>query len=84
MFRKTATALALVIATAAPALASDNVTLTDQTRTQIRDKLTAEGYDVRKIKTEDGLYEAYVLKDGQRLEIFLDANLNVVRSKIDD
>ena len=44
----------------------------------------AEGYKVRKIDMEDGMIEAYVLKDGQRLELYLDAALNVVRSKIDD
>ena len=77
-------ALALSFAVAPAAFASDYGKLSDETRTQITQKLTAEGYEVRKIKTEDGLYEAYALKDGQKFEIYLDAQLNVVRTKIDD
>ncbi len=35
-------------------------------------KLTAAGYDVRRIRVSMRCYEAYVTKDGQRLELFLD------------
>ena len=48
---------------------------------QITAKLSEEGYEVRKVKTEDGLYEAYALKNGEKFEIFMDADLNVVRTK---
>ncbi len=75
-------ALATLIATGA--FASDSVKLTDEVKQQIADKLTSEGYKVGKIKTEDGLYEAYARKDGQRLEVFLNAGLEIVRTKIDD
>ncbi|WP_137700155.1 PepSY domain-containing protein [Marimonas lutisalis] len=84
MFKTTVAALALAIATTSAAFASDSAQLTDQTRNQIREKLVAEGYEVGKIKTEDGMYEAYAKKDGNRYEIYLDAQLNVVRTKIDD
>ena len=84
MLKKSALTLALILATASAGLASDRGALSEQTRTQIRDKLTSQGYEVRKIKSEDGQYEAYVMKDGQRFELYLDANLNVVRTKIDD
>ncbi|OSQ49325.1 PepSY domain-containing protein [Marivita geojedonensis] len=79
--------LALALALALPATAfasSDDYGLTTERMTEIRTKLTAEGYEVRKIEMEDGMIEAYVLKDGQRLEIYLDAALNVVRTKVDD
>jgi len=58
--------------------------LTPEIKEQIRTTLTEQGYDVRKIKMDDGYYEAYALKDGARLEIYLDKDLNIIRSKIDD
>lgn len=40
---------------------------------QITQKLTTEGYDVRKIDVEDGAYEVYALdKDGKRIESYVD------------
>lgn len=48
---------------------------------QITAKLAEEGYEVRKVETEDGLYEAYALKNGEKSEIFMDAALTVVRTK---
>lgn len=41
-------------------------------------QLVAEGYDVRKIEGEDGLIEAYVVKDGEATKLFFDADLNPV------
>lgn len=65
------------------ALASEGVKLSDAAKAQIREKLVAEGYEVGKIKTDDGLYEAYAKKDGRRYEIYLDAQMNIVRTKED-
>ena len=48
---------------------------------QITAKLAEDDYEVRKVETEDGLYEAYALKNGEKSEIFMDADLNVVRTK---
>ena len=48
------------------------------------EKLTQEGYEVRKIDREDGQIEVYALKDGAKVELYLDADLNVTRRKIDD
>ena len=81
--------LALCLGLTAPVAAfasSDNgyARLTPETKEQIRTTLTEQGYEVRKIKMDDGYYEAYALKDGARLEIYLDKDLNIVRSKIDD
>ena len=70
---------------AAIALASDeSVELTDEVTQNIENKLTAQGYEVGKIKIEDGLYEAYAKKDGQRFEVFLDAAFEIERTEIDD
>ncbi|MYM54357.1 PepSY domain-containing protein [Thalassovita mangrovi] len=76
----------LVLALAGmPALASgEGVMLNQETRAKIVEKMTGEGYEVRKVKTEDGYYEVYALKDGKKLEIYLDADLNPVRTKGDD
>jgi len=70
---------------AAGAMASDeNVEITEEVTQSIQTKLTAQGYEVGKIKVEDGLYEAYAKKDGQRFEVFLNAALEIVRTEIDD
>ncbi|MDU8912685.1 PepSY domain-containing protein [Aestuariicoccus sp. MJ-SS9] len=78
--------LTLTLAALLPvaAFASGDDALDATTADQIRTRLTAEGYYVRKIEREDGMIEVYALKDGQKYELYLDAALNVVRSKIDD
>lgn len=44
-----------------------------QTRDALQTKLTASGWDVRSIKTEDGCYEAYAIDaDGKRVEAYFD------------
>ncbi|SDO69811.1 Peptidase propeptide and YPEB domain-containing protein [Lutimaribacter pacificus] len=58
--------------------------LTAEKRAEITQRLTGEGYDVRKIEMEDGEIEVYALKDGQRLELYLNPDLTVRRTKIDD
>lgn len=85
MIRKlstTALALTLAAAMVTPAMASQKVPAEMQAK--IRTHLTEQGYEVRKIKSEDGLIEAYVLKDGKKMEIYLDANMQIVRTKGDD
>lgn len=77
-------ALALALAVPVSAFASSDAALTAERVAEITNKLTAEGYEVRKIDMEDGMIEAYVLKNGQRYELYLDAALNVVSTKIDD
>lgn len=79
----TAAALTLFVAGhAAPVLASTD--LDEATRTKITEQLTAEGYEVRKIDSEDGMIEVYALKDGKKLELYLDAELKVVKTKNSD
>ena len=87
MFRTIAATLALATAlsmSAPVAFASSSSRVSAEVSTEIRDKLTEQGYEVRKIEMDDGLYEVYVIKDGQRLELYLDNNLEIIRSKIDD
>lgn len=83
MTRIIALALALALPVSAYASSSDGA-MTAERKTEITNKLTADGYEVRKIDVEDGMIEAYVLKDGQRIELYLDTALNVVRTKVDD
>lgn len=85
-----ALASALFFAAMPPASASDSDyrRLDPQTEQAIRDRLTEQGYDVRRIKTEDDMeddmYEAYAIKDGKRLEIYLNDKLEIIREKRDD
>jgi hypothetical protein len=82
---KTLTAAALFTALLSPAVqASEGVRLNAETEQAVRQVLTDQGYEVAKIKTEDGLFEAYARKDGKRLEVFLDASYAIVRTEIDD
>jgi hypothetical protein len=52
----------------------------------VHDALTEQGYDVKRIKTEDGCYEAYVRdSEGHRLELYIHpVSGEEVRRKEDD
>jgi len=65
------------------AFASDDLPLNDAVKAEIVATLSAQGYEVGKIKIEDGLYEAYAKKDGERFEVFLDTEMKVIRIKED-
>jgi hypothetical protein len=71
-------ALAALLLAAAPAHAA-GVTLDAAAEQAIRAKMAAEGYEVRSVDTEDGLFEVYAMKDGQRFEVYLDAAFAVVK-----
>ncbi|MGX0879018.1 hypothetical protein ACSSV4_003725 [Roseovarius sp. MBR-154] len=64
--------------------ASDGAKLDDARVAEIKATLTEQGYDVRRVKAEDGMYEAYVMKDGERLEVYLNDKLEIVKTKTDD
>ncbi len=52
---------------------------------QLHEMLRARGYDVRKIKREGSCLEAYAIKDGKRVELYMDpTNGKVVRMKQKD
>ncbi|MAY42294.1 MULTISPECIES: PepSY domain-containing protein [unclassified Neptuniibacter] len=66
------------------AIASDSdLCLSGETKKEITSQLTDNGYEVRKIKTEDGFYEAYAIKDGIKYEVYMDKSLEIVRVKED-
>ncbi len=73
-------ALALSAGSFAAASESNEVTSkpTPAVIEQITSSLSAEGYDVRSIKTENGFYEAKAVKDGQRFELQFDKDLKMV------
>ena len=75
--------LAVALALTGAANASGKVELTDENTQQVRQVLTEQGYEVAKIKLEDGMYEAYAKKDGQKYEVFLNADFEVVKTKED-
>ncbi|EKF43553.1 PepSY domain-containing protein [Nitratireductor indicus] len=53
---------------------------------QISDKFKTEGYDVRQVKIEKGVYEVYALdKDGKRIEALVHpATGEIIGSEMDD
>lgn len=84
MFKKTVIALAFAAdLPATQVLAGSDPVLTDEIANQIRETLTQQGYEVAKIKTEDGLFEAYAKTDGKKFEVFLNEKMEIVRTKED-
>ncbi len=84
MFNKstiTAALVALTLAASVPLGAQARGAIAQDVQAQITEMLTADGYEVRKIVPEDGLIEVYAIKDGQLLELYLDAELNIIRIK---
>lgn len=84
MTRKLIPALVLALTLPAAAAFASGSAVDGDVAAKIRTTLQEQGYEVRKIKSEDGLYEAYVLKDGKKMEIYLDSDMNTVRVKTDD
>lgn len=50
------------------------------TTAKITAELTAQGYDVRKMSSENGMIEVAVVKDGKTMELLLDADLKIVKT----
>lgn len=69
---------ALLFAT--PALASqlEVGAALGKTEDEVKTALVAMGYDVRKIEDEDGKIEAYVVKDSEKGEIYVDPATGLV------
>lgn len=89
-FRLLASAAIFAVALGAPfglAVASTGLQGADlgKTSEEIAASLASQGYEVRKVKPEDGLMEAYALKDGKRYEIYVDpATGKVTKVKEED
>ena len=79
MTKRLAFALAASLALPSLATAASGLALDTDTEAAIRTMLTEQGYEVRKIQIEDGFYEAYALRDGKRMEIYLNAQLEIVK-----
>ena len=83
MIKKLITAAALSLALTAGAAFASEAVLTDAIEAQIKETLVAQGYEVGKIKVEDGLFEAYVKKDGKKFEVFLNEKMEIVKTEQD-
>lgn len=78
MIRKmTLAALAMTAISAPMAFASEGA-VDQAVQDKLTAQLTAEGYDVRQFKAEDGLIEVYVVKDGDMEELWFTADLKLV------
>lgn len=84
MMKSLIAASALTLSLASTALASSDDKVSPDMDQKIRAQLTEQGYEVAKIESDDGLYEAYARKDGQRYEIYLNAALEIVKVEKDD
>ena len=51
------------------------------TQAKVTEQLTAQGYEVRRIDSEDGMIEVYAMKDGKKVELYLNEELEIVKSK---
>ena len=81
MLKLLTAALALVFTTSAFAVTEED--LTDENKAKITTMLEAEGYEVGKFKIEDEMYEVYAKKDGQKYEVFLNDDFEIVEVKED-
>ncbi len=85
-----ATVVALgTVGGATAGLASDgcNVPMADwQPREALQQKLEADGWQVNRIKTDDGCYEAYAIDDaGRRVEAYFNPQtFEVVQLEVED
>ena len=72
-----AAGLALPLGFASASSELDGTTL-GKSADEIKASLVAQGYEVRKVKPEDGMLEAYAMKDGKRYEIYVDTATGAV------
>lgn len=79
----TATALALFAGTATAAVVNGDYV--GKSKAEIAQSLEQQGYEVRKVETEDGNLEAYAVLDRKRFEIYVDPQSgNVVKIEQDN
>lgn len=51
---------------------------------QIHEILSAQGYQVEEIELEDGGFEVETSKDGAAFEVYMDAELNILKTEEED
>ena len=74
-------AIALALTLVAPmAHAESEGNLDAATQEKVTAAMTAQGYEVRKVTTEDGMIEVYAVKDGKTYELYLDDQFNIVKT----
>ena len=79
----TAAALALFASAATAAVVTGDYV--GKSKAEIAQSLEQQGYEVRKVETEDGYLEAYALVDRKRFEIYVDPQSgNVVKIEQDN
>jgi hypothetical protein len=76
---KLAAALALALSFGLPAFAENEPLADAATQEKVTTLMTAQGYEVRQIVTEDGKLEVYALKDGKKHTLYLDADFKIVK-----
>jgi hypothetical protein len=60
------------------ARAANEAMLTEEKKAEITAMMVEQGYEVRSIQIEDGMYEVYAVKDGKMLELYLNDALEMV------
>lgn len=83
IYSKFAAVLTVIYAFSAPVLASDFECKSGpksewMPKEGIVKSLTTKGYEIRKVEVEEGCYEIYALKDGKRLEIFVNPTTGLI------
>lgn len=85
MTRNTVTAIAFGLSVLlAPACVLASNDLTAEQEVAVTQMLVEQGYEMRKLEQEDGMIEAYVLKDGHRFEVYVDADMKIAKIKAAD
>ena len=74
---------ALAIALPVAAFAS-GLTPAAEDEAKIREMLTAQGFEVHEVEMEDGLYEVETTKEGLELEVYMDAQFNILEMEEDN
>ena len=65
------------------ARAANESMLTDAKKAEITAIMVEQGYEVRSIQIEDGMYEVYAVKDGKTYELYLDDALKMTEGSGD-
>lgn len=82
--KQTVKILALALSLPAAAALASGAPVSPETEISIRDLLTGQGFQVKEIEAEDGLFEAEATKDGKSYEFYLNEQIEVVRIEDED
>ncbi|HVG47752.1 MAG TPA: PepSY domain-containing protein [Rubellimicrobium sp.] len=77
-------AFALALGGTAARAEDDEAALDPAKDAEIRALLVEQGYEVRSVGMEDGRIEVYAVKDGQPVEVYLNADLTIAEVKEED